>query len=73
MLTPHGPLCPMGTHRDKAQERIEIEAAQGADMAADAQVTLRKEGLCCQRETNGKHRCQDCTRRTRRIEPGKCD
>ena len=58
MLTPHGPLCPVGTYRDKAQEGIKIEAAQGADMAARTQVTLRKEGLGCQRETNGKRRCQ---------------
>ena len=58
MLTPHGPLCPVGPHRDKAQERIKIEAAQSADMATRTQVTLRKEGLGCQRETNGKHRCQ---------------
>jgi len=58
VLTQHGPLCPVGTHRDKAQERIKIEAAQGADMATRTQVTLRKEGLGCQWETNGKHRCQ---------------
>jgi hypothetical protein len=59
----------VGTHRDKAQERIKIEAAQGADMATRTQVTLRKEGLGCQRETNGKRRCQERERRARRIKP----
>ena len=70
VLAPDGPLRPVGTHRDKAQERIEIEAAQGAGVAADAQVALREEGLCDQRQTDGERRCQDRERRARRIEPG---
>ena len=67
---PDGSLRSVGAHRDKAQERIEIEAAKGARVVADAKVVLREEGLCEEREAYGNRCCQDCARRACRIEPG---
>jgi hypothetical protein len=57
VLAPDGSLRSVGAHRDKAQERIEIEAAQGARVVADAKVVLREEGLCEEREADGNRRC----------------
>ena len=70
VLASNGPLRRMGPHRDQPEEGVEVEAAQGAHMAADAEVPLLEEGLGQQRHANRERGCQPGERRTRRIEPG---
>ena len=70
MLAPHGPLGPMGAHRDQAEEGVEVETAQRADMGADAEVALREEGLGSERQANGQRCGQHRQRGAGRIEPG---
>jgi hypothetical protein len=41
VLAPDGSLRSVSTHRNEAQECIEIEAAQGAGVIADAKIVLR--------------------------------
>ena len=73
VLAANGPLCRMGAHRDQAEEGVEVEAAQGGDMAADAEVALLEERLSQQRQANRERGGQHGERRARRIEPGDAD
>ena len=56
MLAAHGALGRMGAHGDQAEAGVEVEAAQGAGMAADAEVPLRAEGLGQQRQAERERR-----------------
>ena len=73
VLAANSPLRGMGPHRHQPEERVEIEAAQGAHMAADAEVPCLEEGLGQQRHAHGQRGAQPGERRARRIEPGDPD
>ena len=70
VLAANGSLRRMGPHRDQPEERVEIEAAQGAHMAADAEVTLLEEGLSQQWQAQQESGGQCGERCACPIEPG---
>ena len=70
MLAPDGLRCPVGADRHQAQEGIQVETAQRADVGAHPEVALGQEGLGGEWDANGQRGSEYRQWGAGRIEPG---